>query len=157
MEIVYIGNISFRIKGKNATLTIGEDITIAESEKVVNSPGEYEIKGVSIVGVDAKETTLYRIDLDGLTLLHLGNLQKKLTDSQLKEIGEVDIAFIQANSEFENIAHAVSPTIIIPFNHEGQDDVISKLGVNIEKMPKFTVKLGELVTEDQKIIILEKK
>lgn len=157
MEITYIGNASFKIKAKNATVTIGDNITIAESEKVISGPGEYEIKGVSIVGVDAKDTTLYRIDLDGLTLLYAGNLEKKLTESQLKEIGEIDIAFIPVNNEFENITHSISPTVILPFNYEGQDEVISKLGVNIEKLPKFSIKAGELVTEDQKVIILEKK
>lgn len=157
MEIVYLGNTSFKVKGKNTTVNLDENITIVESEKVIDGPGEYEIKGVSIIGVDAKETTIYRIDIDGLTLLHLGNLEKKLTDNQIKEIGEVDIAFIPVNSELENNTRAVSPSIIIPSNYEGQDDVISKLGVNIEKLPKFAIKAGELVTEDQKIIILEKK
>lgn len=157
MEITYLGDTSFRIKGKNATVTVGDNITISESEKVINAPGEYEIKGVSIIGVDAKETTLYRIDLDGLTLFYAGNLEKKLTEGQLKEIGEVDIAFIPANSEFVNITQAVGPTVVIPSNYEGQDEVIGKLGISAEKLPKFSIKAGELVTEDQKLIILEKK
>ena len=103
MEITYLGHSSFRIKGKVATIvtdpydskTVGlkfpkvdadivtishqhddhnQAVLIDGNPKVVNNPGEYEIKGISIFGIptyhDAKQgeergsNTVFVISID---------------------------------------------------------------------------------------------
>ena len=84
------------------------DIVKGTGEKepfVINGPGDYEISGVNIVGVDSfhddKEgaergkNTIYNITVDDVNIVHLGDLgQKKLTQQQLDGIGQCDVLMI---------------------------------------------------------------
>src|SRR5581483_2872098 len=129
MDIVYLGHSSFKIKGKTASVVIdpfdekmigmkfsrsqaeillvthhhmdhSKTDNVSDVKRVVDGPGEYEISGVSIIGIqtfhDDKKgaergrNTIYVIEMDGLRLLHLGDLGHKLDESQIKEIGNID-------------------------------------------------------------------
>src|SRR5690348_3897600 len=67
---------------------------------LVSGPGEYEVKGVFVQGIDSfhddaqgKErgkNTIYTIETEDIKLCHLGDLgQKQLTDEQVEKIGAV--------------------------------------------------------------------
>jgi len=71
---------------------------------VINSAGEYDIKGIMVEGVesyhDDKEGSkygkniIYRIEIDDISIVHLGDLGQKLDSKQLEKIGQVDILLI---------------------------------------------------------------
>src|SRR6185369_7759330 len=139
MEIVYLGHSSFKLSGKNTKLVtdpfdsslvglkypkVEADIVtishhhpdhdkseqVSEVKKIVDGPGEYEIGGVSIIGIssfhdDKKgaergKNTIYLIEMDGLKLLHLGDLGHLLTDKEKSEIGDIDVMFIPVGGEY---------------------------------------------------------
>ena len=69
--------------------------------RVIDGPGEYEIKNIFITGIAAYhdgdqgkgrgKVTIYLIELEGLVVCHLGDLGHVLAQSQIEQIGRVDV------------------------------------------------------------------
>jgi L-ascorbate metabolism protein UlaG (beta-lactamase superfamily) len=216
MEITYLGQSSFKIKTKDTivvtdpynsemigmkfTKTEADIVTIShhhadhdaienvtDVKKIVDGPGEYEIKGVSIIGVasfhdDKKgaergKNTIYVLEAENLRLLHLGDLGHKLTDEEVKEIGNIDIMFIPVGGFYTidskvaaEVVKQIGASIIIPmhFKPEGNtNEVLGKLepvenfitetSLRVEKLPKLTIKKDAINSEEEYAVILEKK
>lgn len=215
MEIKYFGHSTFYIKGKQASIvtdpytpeevglkfpkhTISDVVTISHAHSdhndvtqiegspfVIQGPGEYEIKGISIIGIgsyhDAQKgqergkNTMYRIEMDGLNLVHLGDLGHELNESDLENLGGVDILFIPVGgfytinaSQAKTIITEIEPTIVIPM-HYGRADLkpemktqLADLSVFLKEMskeglvpqPKLTITKDKL-PEEMQVIILE--
>lgn len=216
MEITYLGQSSFKIKTKDTivvtdpynsemigmkfTKTEADIVTIShhhadhdaienvtDVKKIVDGPGEYEIKGVSIIGVasfhdDKKgaergKNTIYVLEAENLRLLHLGDLGHKLTDEEVKEIGNIDIMFIPVGGFYTidskvaaEVVKQIGASIIIPmhFKPEGiSNEILDKLepvenfitetSLRVEKLPKLTIKKDAINSEEEYAVILEKK
>lgn len=214
MDIFYLGQASFRIKGKQASLVIDPfdnqigikfpkveaDIVAVTHDHfdhnaisavggepyVVSGPGEYEVKGVEIVGVssfhDDKKgeergrNTIYNFKIDRINVAHLGDLgQESLSNDQLEEIGNVDILLIPVGgfytidaSAASKIASQLEPKIIIPMHYADSDSNIKELeGVekflkemgkeNIEPAPKLTITPDKLPEEAQVVVLAKSK
>ncbi len=101
---------------------------------VVDGPGEYEINGVLITGVrTAHDTqkgaergfnTVFVIHLDDVVFCHLGDLGHELTQTQLEEIGDVDVLFVPVGGgetigpvEANNVISQIDPKIVIPMHY----------------------------------------
>ena len=137
MDITSFGQSSFKIKGKTATLVTdpydsaftglkfpkhveADIVTVSHNHEdhnaisqiegnpfVVSGPGEYEIKGVGIVGIPSdhgngiKEiNTIYRIEMEDLSILHLGDLGRMLTSTEIGELDGVDILMIPVGGTY---------------------------------------------------------
>lgn len=216
MEITFLGHSSFKIKGKNTTVitdpydpemvglkfikTDADIVTVSHHhrdhdylndisnvKKVVDGPGEYEIAGVSIIGIstfhdNAKgaergKNTIYIIEIDGMRILHLGDLGHKLEDNQIKEIGTIDILMIPVGGTFTinakeaaEVVKQIGASIIIPMHYKTEglnpelannltqvEDFITESGLRMEKMPKLNIKEGDINSEEEYAVILEKK
>lgn len=197
MEITYLGHSSFRLKGKIATIvtdpfdaSVGfkfpkidaSIVTVSHSHgdhnnasaiacdpKIVNGPGEYEIKGVSILGIhsyhDNKQgvergtNTIYVITLDNINICHLGDLGHKLSEDQVGEIGNVDILLIPVGGVYSlnpsvasEIVSELEPKIVIPMHYQadGLDQVVFK---DLEPVGNFIKELGVEPVRDNKFVI----
>lgn len=215
MDITYLGHSSFRLKGKDAVLvtdpfdkSIGlkfppveaDIVTISHQhedhnqsslvsgvKKVVDGPGEYEIKGVSILGFpsfhDDKKgeergpNTIYVIEMDGLRLAHLGDLGHALSDEMIAQLGDIDILMIPVGGKFTidstqavSLVQAIEPSITIPMHYQTEglnpqtfsaltpvDNFLKEVGITAEKMPKLLIKKEEINPEVQRIVVLERK
>jgi L-ascorbate metabolism protein UlaG (beta-lactamase superfamily) len=78
--------------------------------RVVDGPGEYEIKGVPIAGIATflkgeappdssgeradRRNIVYAVVLDGVTVCHLGRLDQLPTSGQLQEMGSPDVILL---------------------------------------------------------------
>src|SRR5581483_7549492 len=89
---------------------------------LIDSPGEYEVKGVFIQGItsfhddqEGKErglNTIFTIEAEGMRLCHLGDFgQKQLTDEQLEKIGAVDILMIPVGGTYTIDANQATKVI----------------------------------------------
>lgn len=125
----------------------------------ITGPGQYEIKGVAITGVstyhDNKQgeergrNTIYNIDIDGVNIVHLGDLgQKNLTEEQLEELGSCDILMIPVGSIYTidakdaaNIITQLEAKVVIPMHYGG----IPGLKVELEPVENF---LKEMAVEN---------
>lgn len=215
MDITFLGHSAFKLRGKKTSLvtdpydsdyvglkfpkTSADIVTISHNHKghnkagavkdvrmVIDGPGEYEIAGVSIIGISTyhdnkkgesrDKNTVYVIEIDGLRVVHLGDLGHKLSESQLDMIGDVDVLMVPVGAEYTmTCSQAVEevrkfePKIILPMHYRmvGLKPELSKklvsykafvgdLGLPVEKSQKLSVKKVSL-GEEQKVVILAKK
>lgn len=67
---------------------------------VIDSPGEYEIKGINVLGIADPSTgsgqanTIYNIEMDGIKIAHLGFLSKDLDNGKMALINDPDIVLV---------------------------------------------------------------
>ena len=216
MDIYYLGHSSFKIKGKNATLitdpfsekmtglkfpkTEADIVTISHNHEdhnqsegidgnpyVIFNPGEYEIKNVSVFGIQAfhddkqgvekGKNTIFVIEIDKMRICHLGDLGHKLDEKVLEEVDGVDILMIPVGgsatispADAMQVITQIEPKIVLPmhYNEEGLNQQVfgdlapleaflKETGEQIEKTPKLTVTFDSLPEEKQQIIVLERK
>jgi len=215
MDIIYLGHSSFRLRGKTASVvcdpfdseivgfkfplvdadvvTVSHDhkdhnqfMLVKNAQKVISGPGEYEISGVSIIGIptfhDNKKgslrgkNTIYVIEMDGLRIAHLGDLGHELSEKILNQMGAIDILMIPVGGEYTigtamatKVARAVEPAIVIPMHYlvEGMngetfsklvkvEPFLSDMGLPVENLPKLSVKKTD-IAEEKKIVVLERR
>ncbi len=182
MEIDWFGHACFRLKSREATLIAdpyskeiglsfprprGDIVTISHDHpghsyadgvkgdpKVIQGPGEYEIKNVFVSGIqtahdkkDGKErgaNTVYVIEMDGLTICHLGDLGHVPTQPQAEAMGDVDVLLLPVGgvstitgNEAAEIVSLIEPHIVIPM-HFHSDDLKFKL----DSPAKFFKEMG---------------
>lgn len=148
---------------------------------IVNTPGEFETKGVFIYGIPAfhddkqgKEkgkNNIYKIITEDINLVHLGDLGQPLDDEQLEKVGNVDILFVPVGEvdtlnldQINGIISQLEPRIIIPMHYKatGQKTELKNLehflknsGMKSETMDKFKISQKELAAQtESKIVIL---
>ncbi len=207
MDITYLGQSSFKIKTKSATVvtdpfdskflgikfpsTEGDIVTISHdhgdhnnsevvsnSKKVITGPGEYEVMGVSIIGIgtfhdgakgeERGKNTIYIIEAEGLRIAHLGDLGHDLDTHILDQIGAIDILLVPVgghytinSKEASSVVSKIDPYYIIPMHYkvdgmrpdisanlEPVDNFLKETGLPVENLPKFSLKKDE-IGEDQ--------
>lgn len=157
--------------------------TISGSPFIINNPGEYEIKGIRIVGCssfhDKKQgqerglNTIYLIEIDKIRICHLGDFgQERLTDEQLEAIGQVDILIIPIGGTFTlnapeaiKVAEQLEPHLIIPMHYKlaglkidlaGLAEFLKEMGLNKKPaVDKLTVKKKDLIGKDMEVAVLK--
>jgi L-ascorbate metabolism protein UlaG (beta-lactamase superfamily) len=151
---------------------------------VINGPGEYEINGVKIygyqtfhdvhAGADRGKNTVYLITIDGVSILHCGDLGHSLSDELIEEIGEVHVLLIPTGGVYTinekealTIVRQVDPSIVIPmhYNEEGKgktfsemsgvDAFLKEIGKTVEKQPKLVVTRDKL-PEELEVVVLSR-
>ncbi len=150
---------------------------------VVDGPGEYEVKGVFVQGIESfhdddqgKErglNTIYVIETEGMRFCHMGDFgQRELTNEQIEKIGSVDILMIPVggkytitSSEAIKVIGQIEPKVVIPMHYalpklgvdlDGVDTFLKAMGKTIEPQDKFTVKVSTLPKDrDMEIVVLK--
>lgn len=137
---------------------------------VINGAGEYEVKGVDIVGVssetvvgkDEKINTSYIVTIDDMKLCLLGGLSndKVVTDIKAK-VGDIDVLFVPIGefmtpSDAQKISVLLEPSIIIPMSYD--KDSLSKFlkeNESHEKVDKLTIRKKDLAGREGDVVVLE--
>jgi len=149
---------------------------------ILDLPGEYSIKGVSIKGIssyhDKKEgaehglNTIFVLESEGIRFCHLGDLATSLDKKQLEEINGVDILAVPVggpNSLFAKEAKAVvdqvEPKIVLPMHYktpgnklklEDEKKFCKEIGIcPRERMPKLILKKKDLENEKLQAFLME--
>lgn len=160
---------------------------VSNVRKIIDGPGEYEINEVSIIGLqtfhdnkkgsELGKNTIYVIEMDGVRLLHLGDLGHKLDDDVIKEIGSIDVLFIPVGGAYTidaktavEVYKQIGPSIVIPMHYKPErvdneilnkltpiDDFLKESGLRVEKLPKLNVKEGDILSDEEYAVVLEKK
>jgi len=150
---------------------------------VISGPGEYEILGINIEGIasfhddrqgsERGKNTIYRITIDDVNVVHLGDLgQKKLTQEQIEQLSSCDVLLIPVGGVYTinakdapDIIAQLEPKIVVPMHYK-----IEGLKVNLEPLDKFLSTMGkkqepasklsvsqERLPEEVEIVVLEKQ
>lgn len=153
---------------------------ITDSVLRVTGPGEYEVKGVSITGIATfhdKENgaargknTVYNISIDGLNIVHLGDLGHALSEDQIEEIGSTDILLVPVGSVYtidakgaSDVVSQLEPKIVIPMHYrlpglkfelEPVENFLKEMGFEkVEPLPKLSITKDKLPDELQVVVL----
>jgi L-ascorbate metabolism protein UlaG (beta-lactamase superfamily) len=141
----------------------------------IDYPGEYEVNGVMVTGVKAKNNlTIYNFFSENISVAHLGTInQKELSEKQVDQLGKVDILFLPVGNkdgtdseQAIEIAQQLEPRIIVPFYYQiaglkNKLDPVDKFlkdeGVkDIEPEEEINISYSQLPSEEEtKIITLK--
>ncbi len=106
-----------------------------EKTFVIDKEGEYEIAGVLITalktyhdkadGAERGKNLVFSIKMDGLNMVHLGDLGHKLSNGQIEKLGNVDVLMLPVGGEFTidaemalEIVKDVSPSYVVPMHYK---------------------------------------
>lgn len=166
MDIQLIAKGAFKLKGKTASIITDSSGFKVEVEKTVkmeiSEPGEYEVGGISILGMQFGENKIFVFEIDGLRVAYFGNFTKGITDENVSQIGSIDVFIINVGNsakESVKVVGSIDPYFVLPFsNAEPVETFLSESGMTVEKMDKFSLKREDIL-EDQvtKIVLLPQK
>jgi L-ascorbate metabolism protein UlaG (beta-lactamase superfamily) len=181
MEITWLGHSCFRIKSKEATIVtdpyddsigyklgkVNADIltvshrhrdhnyvnVVTGEPKIVDGPGEYEIKGVLITGVQTSHddgngkrgrNTVYLIETEDVIVCHLGDLGHVPTAEQVEHMSNVDVLMIPVGGtdtinsvQAAEVVSMIDPKIVIPMHYKTE-----ALKLEIDPVDKFLREMG---------------
>jgi L-ascorbate metabolism protein UlaG (beta-lactamase superfamily) len=122
--------------------------------KLLDGPGEYEVGGVFVTGIptfaDTKRgatrglNNVFTFDFDGLTVCHLGLLGHVPTQSQVEDLGTVDILLVPVGgggsltpARASEVISLFEPSIVIPMYYK-----IKGLKVRLGTLNGFLKEMG---------------
>jgi len=147
---------------------------VAGTPFVIDGPGEYEVMGVGMIGIpsfhDDKQgkergrNTIYNIEIDGIHIVHCGDLGEMLTDKEIEQLGVVDVLLIPVGGTYTITAKQASeliaeiePSIVIPM-HYGRDDLDQKTFSELAPLPTFLkIMAKEDAVAQPKLVITKDK
>lgn len=148
--------------------------TLSQNPLVVDTLGEFETKEVMVTvwpGADGK--LVFKLNAEGMSIVHLGKMTKKIDPATLEKIGAIDILFVPAGNGKEflsledaaELVTALEPRVVIPMAYHADTDPVAKpladfikeLGLKPDMIDKkIIVKKKDLPQEDTKLFVLEK-
>ncbi len=150
---------------------------------IIDRPGEYTVKGVNIIGIDAPadprdgqdrgNTVIFAIDVENIRIAYLGALGMDLAPDTLDTVVGADILFVPiGDSEgidgktAEILARKIEPKIILPMQYKiaglknttlrDKTDFCSQIG-NCPKQTteKLSLKKKDIENKSMEIILLK--
>lgn len=126
--------------------------------KVLMRPGEYEVKGVFVTGVQTwrgagvageakEENTVFVFEFGEITVCHLGDLSRVLTQAQVESMPNIDILLVPVGGgsalDADKAAEAISqlePSLVVPMHYR-----TPYVNLPLDPLSKFLKEMG--VTE----------
>lgn len=143
--------------------------TIKGEPFVIDSPGEYEYQGVSVQGIssfhdsndgeDRGLNTIYILKMEGIRIVHLGDLgQKTLTEKQLETLGAVDILMVPVGGVYTieapqalEITNQIEPKIVIPMHYK-----VKGLKTELADVSAFLKEIGQPDNKPEEKLTIKK-
>ncbi|HEY9078154.1 MAG TPA: MBL fold metallo-hydrolase [Anaerolineaceae bacterium] len=118
----------------------------------ITGPGEFEIGGVFVSGIqtngqpkkDELRNTLYLFDFNGITVAHLGELNRIPTQTEVEAFGPVHIALVPVGggtalnaAKAAEVISLLEPNIVIPMYYATPASTLK-----LDPLSKFTKEMG---------------
>ena len=153
-------NISAKESNNPDAVVLATQEKFAKSEReaknfVIDMPGEYEHKNISIRGIpvhvhvdkDGTRGTMYRIEMQDARIAVIGHTDAPLSDDDLEMLGVVDVVIVPVGGggytldarDAATIARQISPKIIIP-THFADNSI--KYPVPQDSVEEFVKQMG---------------
>jgi L-ascorbate metabolism protein UlaG (beta-lactamase superfamily) len=150
--------------------------------KPLTGPGEYEMGGVFITGIDTRldrkkqdgrpRNTVFLFDFDGLTVCHLGALSNVPTQAQVEALGAVAVLLVPVGgagqclnaSQAAEVVSLLEPNLVVPMHYrfkglQGKLDPVSKFLKEMglaEVAPQDSLKITRSgLPEETQVVVLE--
>ncbi len=196
MQIHYFGLSSFKIVTKEATVIAdpfdkksgltpprgNADILILSDKAdpmysaisgisgepfLINDPGEYDIKGVTVTGLPVKQEegkyiTAFLIESEDIKILNLSHIKNfTLKEDELEALGQIDILIIPVGggevldaTTASKLVGDIEPKIVIPSHYTKLDTFVKEMGGKKEELDKLMLKKKDLPEEGTKLVVL---
>jgi L-ascorbate metabolism protein UlaG (beta-lactamase superfamily) len=132
------------------------------AQHTITGPGEFEIGGVFITGVqtdgpgkkskDIVRNTLYVFDYDGITVAHLGDLKQVPSQAEVEALGTVNVALVPVGgggglnaAKAAEVVSLLEPNIVVPMHYATPD-----AKVTLDALNKFLKEMGLSATAVEK-------
>ena len=210
MDVTWLGHGCFRLRGRNAAVVtdpyppaIGLKLGRMDAELVtvshdhenhsytqvvrdgayeIHGPGEYEVSGVTVIGVPtyhdtekgAKHgrNTVYLIEIDDVRVCHLGDLGHKLEDTEAEAVSSPDVLLVPVGgvaamngAQAAEVVRQLEPRYVVPMHYaipgvkvklEPIDRFLKEMGVTAsEPQPKLSVQKSSGTDYETKVVVLE--
>jgi L-ascorbate metabolism protein UlaG (beta-lactamase superfamily) len=153
------------------TIVTQDDFIPKAADFVINMPGEYEHKDISIIGIptqrhidpEGKVGVAYRLVLDGVRIAVLEHILSPISDDDLEALGTIDILIVPVGGggytldakDAASVTRQIGPKVVVPTHYAdsgvkyevAQEPVelfIKEIGANLEKADSLKVKNGAL-------------
>lgn len=161
MDITYKDN-EFRIKGRTGVLYSKSNGVLIESsdgnsKKELVGAGEYEVSGISVIGIKTDEGNVFVYEVDGLRICNLGQISKKLSDNKLTQVGDIDVLLLPNTHESIEIMQQIESYYVIPFGFNSVDELekfLKESSLPFQKMNKFSLKKEDLIEDSTAQVIV---
>ena len=185
MEILWYGHACFRLRDRNVTVVTdpydkalglvlprpkADIVTVSHPTphhnyvagvkgdfKVIDGPGEYEIGGGFITGIDltspqksdkipSAETinNVFVIYMDNIAVCHLGDLKHVPSQSQVEDMGSIDVLMVPVGgynalnaAQAAEVISLIEPYVVIPMHYR-----LPELKVKLDPVDKFLKEMG---------------
>jgi len=148
---------------------------------IIDCAGEYDTKGILIEGIDSYHdeeegklrggNIIYRIEIDDISIVHLGDLGHVLSNEQLEKLVGTDILLIPVGGKHTldakkavEVISQIEPRIVIPMHYkvdglayEDLDSIekfIKEIGIEPSREDKLKISKKDLPQEDMELVIL---
>lgn len=145
---------------------------------IIKTAGEYETKNVFVEGIDSAHGSnislnniIFRIDMDDISVTHLGDLGQALDTKQLEKLEGTDILLIPVGGKYTldakkaiEVIGQIEPRIVIPMHYktpdltiediDGVEKFIKELGIKPTMEEKLKISKKDLPAEDMELVIL---
>lgn len=142
--------------------------------KVLSGSGEYEVSGAFVTGLTlserkssggkpaksaARRNTVFLIELDGLTVCHLGDLDAVPTQAMMEEsLSSVDVLLIPVGggesltaSQAAEVVSLLEPHVVIPMHYKSKGS-----SLKLDPVTKFLKEMGLDKVEEQELLKLDR-
>jgi len=185
-----VGYESLKLKGDIVTVshnTPGHNFVSAvkSDPHIIDGPGEFEIGGVFVTGIqtnghakkDVNEirNTLYLFDYNGINVLHLGDLNRVPSQSEVEDFGPVHVALVPVGAggsltaiKATEVISLLEPNIVIPMHYatpatgntvqklEPLSKFLKEMGISApEVQPSIKIPNVSSLPEETKVIVLD--
>lgn len=148
---------------------------------VIDSPGEYDVKGIYVHGIattlseeagEGGRNVIYRIEMDGVTLGHLGDLGQPLPSRQAEELSGVDVLFLPSGGgctvtpvQAAQLVNIIEPRLVIPMHYQSPEltfslspieEILRELSVQ-EVVPQARISVTPTnLPPERRVVLMEK-
>ncbi|MFQ6122867.1 MAG: MBL fold metallo-hydrolase [Dehalococcoidales bacterium] len=153
---------------------------VGGNPRLVTGPGEYEISGVLIIGIatfhdgaggrNRGKNTAYLMEVDGVSIGHLGDLGHVLTAEQVEEIGDVDVLLLPVGGVSTinapmaaEVIRRLEPKVVVPMHYktpalswklEPVDEFLKEMGIEqINSQSKLSLTKSNLPVSTQVFLL----
>jgi L-ascorbate metabolism protein UlaG (beta-lactamase superfamily) len=146
----------------------------------VSTTGRHEAGGLAVTGVktfhdpqkgkERGRNIVFVIEMDGIRVVHLGDLGHKLSDDEIRAIGKADVLLIPVGGHFTiepkdalAVARSLSPSVVIPMHYKTAsvdfpikpvDDFLSLAGDH-ERPGTSEIEIRKEDLGRQRVVVLE--
>jgi L-ascorbate metabolism protein UlaG (beta-lactamase superfamily) len=188
LDVTWLGHGCFRLRGRSAAVVtdpfppaIGLKLPKLDADLVtishehenhsytqamrdayeIRGPGEYEVAGVSVIGVptfhDAQKgamhgrNTVYLIEIDDVRVCHLGDLGHALDDAEAEAISAPDVLLVPVGghtsinaAQAAELVRQLEPRYVVPMHY-----AIPGLKLELDSLDRFLKEMAVTASEPQ--------